>query len=122
MKYPSCRVCATRKHTLFSNSSDLWQSFSEPRATKSNVVQIAITMHKGKVLFFQLLCIYFYLPLENISNVADQLNVSLISGIKDSSQVTIFKIIASILHLGNIEICSERDGDSCHISVREDEF
>ncbi|XP_072310240.1 unconventional myosin-Vb isoform X2 [Eucyclogobius newberryi] len=37
-------------------------------------------------------------------------------GIKDSYQGGIFKIIASILHLGNIEICSERDGDSCHIS------
>lgn len=39
-------------------------------------------------------------------------------GIKDSSQSNIFKIIASILHLGNIEICPERDGESCHISVR----
>ncbi|XP_078142481.1 unconventional myosin-Vb isoform X1 [Centroberyx gerrardi] len=36
-------------------------------------------------------------------------------GVKDSSQGSIFKIIASILHLGNVEICSERDGDSCHI-------
>ncbi|KAF7651726.1 hypothetical protein LDENG_00106440, partial [Lucifuga dentata] len=36
--------------------------------------------------------------------------------IKDSSQNSIFKIIASILHLGNVEICSERDGESCHIS------
>lgn len=36
--------------------------------------------------------------------------------------MTIFKIIASILHLGNVEICSERDGDSCRISVREREF
>ncbi|XP_067339483.1 unconventional myosin-Vb isoform X1 [Channa argus] len=37
-------------------------------------------------------------------------------GIKDSSQNNIFKIIASILHLGNVEICIERDGESCHIS------
>ncbi|XP_073333627.1 unconventional myosin-Vb isoform X2 [Pagrus major] len=37
-------------------------------------------------------------------------------GIKESSQSSIFKVIASILHLGNIEICSERDGESCHIS------
>ncbi|XP_040914696.1 unconventional myosin-Vb isoform X2 [Toxotes jaculatrix] len=37
-------------------------------------------------------------------------------GIKDSSQSSIFRIMASILHLGNIEICSERDGESCHIS------
>ncbi|XP_071328216.1 unconventional myosin-Vb isoform X3 [Trachinotus anak] len=37
-------------------------------------------------------------------------------GIKDSSQTNIFRIMASILHLGNIEICSERDGESCRIS------
>ncbi|TWW66679.1 Unconventional myosin-Vb [Takifugu flavidus] len=37
-------------------------------------------------------------------------------GIKESTQNNVFKIIASILHLGNVEICSERDGDSCHIS------
>ncbi|XP_030598525.1 unconventional myosin-Vb isoform X2 [Archocentrus centrarchus] len=37
-------------------------------------------------------------------------------GIKDSSQNSIFKVIASILHLGNVEICSERDGESCRIS------
>ncbi|XP_070845073.1 unconventional myosin-Vb [Chaetodon trifascialis] len=37
-------------------------------------------------------------------------------GIKDSSQSSIFKVVASILHLGNVEICSERDGDSCHIA------
>lgn len=36
-------------------------------------------------------------------------------GIKDSSQSSIFKVVASILHLGNVEICSERDGESCHI-------
>ncbi|XP_054612287.1 unconventional myosin-Vb isoform X2 [Dunckerocampus dactyliophorus] len=37
-------------------------------------------------------------------------------GIKDASQTTIFRVLASILHLGNIEICSERDGESCHVS------
>ncbi|XP_070707241.1 unconventional myosin-Vb [Pempheris klunzingeri] len=37
-------------------------------------------------------------------------------GIKDSSQSSIFRVVASILHLGNIQICSERDGESCHIS------
>uniref|UniRef100_A0AAX7T0C7 Myosin VB n=1 Tax=Astatotilapia calliptera TaxID=8154 RepID=A0AAX7T0C7_ASTCA len=37
-------------------------------------------------------------------------------GIKESSQNSIFKVIASILHLGNVEICSDRDGESCHIA------
>uniref|UniRef100_A0A4W6FCT8 Myosin VB n=1 Tax=Lates calcarifer TaxID=8187 RepID=A0A4W6FCT8_LATCA len=37
-------------------------------------------------------------------------------GIKESSQINIFRVIASILHLGNIEICPERDGESCHVS------
>ncbi|XP_030623904.1 unconventional myosin-Vb [Chanos chanos] len=36
-------------------------------------------------------------------------------GVKESHQMNIFKIMASILHLGNVEICSERDGESCHI-------
>lgn len=39
------------------------------------------------------------------------------TGIKESSQNSIFKVIASILHLGNVEICSDRDGESCHIAV-----
>uniref|UniRef100_A0A8C9TTT1 Myosin VB n=1 Tax=Scleropages formosus TaxID=113540 RepID=A0A8C9TTT1_SCLFO len=38
-------------------------------------------------------------------------------GVKDSHQGSIYKIIASILHLGNVEIRSERDGESCRISV-----
>uniref|UniRef100_A0A8C9SH35 Myosin VB n=1 Tax=Scleropages formosus TaxID=113540 RepID=A0A8C9SH35_SCLFO len=37
-------------------------------------------------------------------------------GVKDSHQGSIYKIIASILHLGNVEIRSERDGESCRIS------
>ncbi|XP_035803218.1 unconventional myosin-Vb isoform X2 [Amphiprion ocellaris] len=40
-------------------------------------------------------------------------------GISDSSQISIFKVMASILHLGNIEIFSERDGESCHISKND---
>ncbi|KAM3599551.1 uncharacterized protein V6R79_007865 [Siganus canaliculatus] len=36
-------------------------------------------------------------------------------GIKDSTQSSIYKVMASILHLGNVEICSERDGESCHV-------
>lgn len=39
------------------------------------------------------------------------------SGVRDSHQISIFKIIASILHLGSVEIQSERDGDSCSIPV-----
>ncbi|XP_076835832.1 unconventional myosin-Vb isoform X2 [Brachyhypopomus gauderio] len=37
-------------------------------------------------------------------------------GVKESHQMSIFKIIASILHLGNVDIVAERDGESCHIS------
>ncbi|XP_019488599.1 PREDICTED: unconventional myosin-Vb, partial [Hipposideros armiger] len=37
-------------------------------------------------------------------------------GVRESHQISIFKIIASILHLGNVEIQAERDGDSCSIS------
>ncbi|XP_077944663.1 unconventional myosin-Vb isoform X5 [Gasterosteus aculeatus] len=40
-------------------------------------------------------------------------------GIKEGNQSSIFKVIASILHLGNIEICSQRDGESCHV-LRDD--
>ncbi|XP_051959994.1 unconventional myosin-Vb isoform X1 [Xyrauchen texanus] len=37
-------------------------------------------------------------------------------GVKEVHQLSIFKIIASILHLGNVEIVSERDGETCHIN------
>ncbi|XP_046900977.1 unconventional myosin-Vb isoform X1 [Hypomesus transpacificus] len=37
-------------------------------------------------------------------------------GVKESNQSSIYRVMASILHLGNVEICSERDGESCHIS------
>ncbi|XP_041666986.1 unconventional myosin-Vb [Cheilinus undulatus] len=37
-------------------------------------------------------------------------------GVKESSQLSIFKVVASILHLGNVEILSERDGESCHVA------
>ncbi|CAL8322536.1 unnamed protein product [Lota lota] len=36
-------------------------------------------------------------------------------GVKETMQNSIIKIIASILHLGNVEICAERDGESCHV-------
>lgn len=41
-------------------------------------------------------------------------------GVRDSHQISIFKIIASILHLGSVEIQSERDGDSCSISPQDE--
>lgn len=31
--------------------------------------------------------------------------------------MTIFRIIAAILHLGNLEIQGERDGEACSVSV-----
>ncbi|KAM9331037.1 unconventional myosin-Vb [Gastrophryne carolinensis] len=37
-------------------------------------------------------------------------------GVKESHQMSIFKIIASILHLGNVQILSERDGESSSLS------
>uniref|UniRef100_A0A673KYK3 Unconventional myosin-Vb n=1 Tax=Sinocyclocheilus rhinocerous TaxID=307959 RepID=A0A673KYK3_9TELE len=42
-------------------------------------------------------------------------------GVKEIHQMSIFKIIASILHLGNVGIVSERDGESCHIN-RDDTY
>ncbi|XP_044287133.1 unconventional myosin-Vb [Varanus komodoensis] len=41
-------------------------------------------------------------------------------GVKESHQMMIFKILAAILHLGNMELESERDGENCNIS-KEDE-
>ncbi|XP_044537539.1 unconventional myosin-Vb [Gracilinanus agilis] len=41
-------------------------------------------------------------------------------GVRESHQINIFKIIASILHLGNVEIQAERDGDSCSISPQDE--
>ncbi|NWV52325.1 MYO5B protein, partial [Daphoenositta chrysoptera] len=36
-------------------------------------------------------------------------------GVKESYQMTIFRIIAAILHLGNVEIQGERDGEACSV-------
>ncbi|KAM9098685.1 unconventional myosin-Vb isoform X2 [Sarcophilus harrisii] len=41
-------------------------------------------------------------------------------GVRESHQISIFKIIASILHLGNVEIQAERDGESCSISPQDE--
>ncbi|XP_062984325.1 unconventional myosin-Vb isoform X3 [Elgaria multicarinata webbii] len=41
-------------------------------------------------------------------------------GVKESHQMMIFKILAAILHLGNMDLESERDGETCNIS-KEDE-
>ncbi|XP_072920178.1 unconventional myosin-Vb [Hemitrygon akajei] len=40
-------------------------------------------------------------------------------GVKDAHQMNIYRVIASILHLGNVEIVSERDTDSCGV-VKKD--
>ncbi|XP_027650305.2 unconventional myosin-Vb isoform X2 [Falco peregrinus] len=41
-------------------------------------------------------------------------------GVKESHQTTIFRIIAAILHLGNVEIQVEQDGDACSISSEDE--
>uniref|UniRef100_A0AAA9SMD5 Unconventional myosin-Vb n=1 Tax=Bos taurus TaxID=9913 RepID=A0AAA9SMD5_BOVIN len=41
-------------------------------------------------------------------------------GVRESHQISIFKIIASILHLGNVEIQAERDGESCRVSPEDE--
>ncbi|XP_068423058.1 unconventional myosin-Vb [Clinocottus analis] len=37
-------------------------------------------------------------------------------GIRDGSQSSIFRVVASILHLGNVDVILDRGGDSCHVS------
>ncbi|XP_036259538.1 unconventional myosin-Vb [Molothrus ater] len=41
-------------------------------------------------------------------------------GVKESHQMTIFRIIAAILHLGNLKIQGERDGEVCSISSEDE--
>ncbi|NXS07602.1 MYO5B protein, partial [Neodrepanis coruscans] len=41
-------------------------------------------------------------------------------GVKESHQMAIFRIIAAILHLGNLEIQAERDGETCSISSEDE--
>ncbi|XP_061873873.1 unconventional myosin-Vb isoform X2 [Colius striatus] len=39
--------------------------------------------------------------------------------VKESHQMTIFRIIAAILHLGNLEFDAERDSDACSVSSED---
>ncbi|KFO59149.1 Unconventional myosin-Vb, partial [Corvus brachyrhynchos] len=41
-------------------------------------------------------------------------------GVKESHQMIIFRIIAAILHLGNLEIQGERDGEACSVSSEDE--
>ncbi|XP_010190593.1 PREDICTED: unconventional myosin-Vb, partial [Mesitornis unicolor] len=41
-------------------------------------------------------------------------------GVKECHQTTIFRIIAAILHLGNLDIHAERDGDASYISSQDE--
>ncbi|XP_038646436.1 unconventional myosin-Vb isoform X2 [Scyliorhinus canicula] len=46
-------------------------------------------------------------------------NAFTLLGVKDAHQMNIYKVIASILHLGNVEIVSERDADTCCIAGKD---
>uniref|UniRef100_A0A8C5E8G1 Unconventional myosin-Vb-like n=1 Tax=Gouania willdenowi TaxID=441366 RepID=A0A8C5E8G1_GOUWI len=57
--------------------------------------------------------------IEGVNDAADFIKTReafTLLGVKESSQMSIFKVIASILHLGNVEICPDQDGESCHVS------
>ncbi|NWI61724.1 MYO5B protein, partial [Calyptomena viridis] len=41
-------------------------------------------------------------------------------GVDEPHQMMIFRIIAAILHLGNLEIQVERDGEACSISSEDE--
>ncbi|NXC72485.1 MYO5B protein, partial [Anhinga anhinga] len=41
-------------------------------------------------------------------------------GVNEAHQKIVFRIIAAILHLGNVEIHEERDGDICSISSEDE--
>ncbi|NXL70331.1 MYO5B protein, partial [Leptocoma aspasia] len=41
-------------------------------------------------------------------------------GVKESHQMTIFRIIAAILHLGNLKIQGERDGEVSSVSSEDE--
>ncbi|RMC16329.1 hypothetical protein DUI87_06656 [Hirundo rustica rustica] len=41
-------------------------------------------------------------------------------GVKESHQMTIFRIIAAILHLGNLDIQGERDREACSVSSEDE--
>uniref|UniRef100_UPI00398F3F39 unconventional myosin-Vb n=1 Tax=Pristiophorus japonicus TaxID=55135 RepID=UPI00398F3F39 len=41
-------------------------------------------------------------------------------GVKDAHQMNIYRVIASILHLGNVQIVSERDTDTCGVAKKDE--
>ncbi|NXH11693.1 MYO5B protein, partial [Bucco capensis] len=41
-------------------------------------------------------------------------------GVHESHQTTIYRIIAAILHLGNVAIQAERDGDACSVPSEDE--
>ncbi|NXV16012.1 MYO5B protein, partial [Cepphus grylle] len=53
------------------------------------------------------------------SVVKNQLSIVPV-GVKECHQTTIFRIIAAILHLGNLEIQGERDGEACSVSSEDE--
>uniref|UniRef100_A0A8C5CMK9 Myosin VB n=1 Tax=Gadus morhua TaxID=8049 RepID=A0A8C5CMK9_GADMO len=67
-------------------------------------------------IFYQL-CACASLPEFKDLALCKYTSTSTMKCVKENMQSSIIKIIAAILHLGNVEICSERDGDSCHVLV-----
>ncbi|XP_041046932.1 unconventional myosin-Vb isoform X2 [Carcharodon carcharias] len=47
-------------------------------------------------------------------------NAFTLLGVKDAHQMNIYRVIASILHLGNVGIVSERDADTCGIAKKDE--
>ncbi|XP_021239501.1 unconventional myosin-Vb-like [Numida meleagris] len=41
-------------------------------------------------------------------------------GVEEPQQLSVFKIIAAILHLGNVEIRAERDGEACSVASEDE--
>ncbi|XP_067886637.1 unconventional myosin-Vb [Heterodontus francisci] len=47
-------------------------------------------------------------------------NAFTLLGVKDTHQMNLYRVIASLLHLGNVEIMSERDGDTCGVAKKDE--